>query len=384
MWGELNDFADVWIQPAPGRRSGGCRCARSPLGKGENVSADARSAKRRRILRQAKDDAEQQPLSVVYALPHFGAAQAGATIAALANIAIDCAGDDAAKALFVLPQEANVWGMRDTGGSPELLPGYREAADEASRKEMERHWGAPIPSAAGLTFEQMTADGKLKALLVLNDNPLMLAPGSARVKAALESLDFLGVIDSMSTDTAKLAHAVLPDVGAWAKEGTTISADRRVLRLDPAVVPQGEGRQGWRILADLGNRLTERLQSGEVRIHYKSAAHIMDEMAQVIPLYQNAIYSEMDSGEQQRIDGLGPTKAARQQLAPVAASRNGGFTLRQAGACTRATKGRQSTPRTPISCTAKKRSASTPQMRRRWAWRRVTPSSCGTAAASLR
>ena len=39
---------------------------------------------------------------------------------------------------------------------------------------------------------------------------------------------------SVATDTANLAHAVFPDTGYWAKEGTTTSADRRILRLDQA------------------------------------------------------------------------------------------------------------------------------------------------------
>ena len=130
----------------------------------------------------------------------------------------------------------------------------------------------------------------------------------------LESLDFLAVIDSLPTDTAKLAHAVFADVSPWAKEGTTTSADRRVLRLDPATTPPGEAQQGWRILSDLGARLAERLNPGEIRIRYQSAGEIMDEMAQVIPLYANATYREMDSGAQQNINGLGPKKADRQSV----------------------------------------------------------------------
>jgi predicted molibdopterin-dependent oxidoreductase YjgC len=193
---------------------------------------------------------------------------------------------------------------------------------------MERLWGALVPSAAGLTFDQMTANGKLKALIVMNDNPLMLAPRRSRVRKMLESVDFLAVIDSLPTDTANLAHVVLADVSPWAKEGTTTSADRRVLRLNPATAPPGEARQGWHILSDLGARLAQRLNPGEIRIRYQSAAEIMNEMAQVIPLYANATYREMDSGAQQNIDGLGPKKADRQSVPAVAAPESGrGFRL---------------------------------------------------------
>jgi predicted molibdopterin-dependent oxidoreductase YjgC len=265
-------------------------------------------------------------VSVVYALPHYGPAQAASITAALANTAIAAAGDEAAQALFVLSQEANVVGMRDVGAAADLLPGHRPTGDDG-RAEMQRLWGAQLPSAAGLTFEQMSANGNIKALVVLNDNPLMLAPDRGRTQKWLDSLEFLAVIDSLPTDTANLAHAVLPDTGAWAKDGTTTSADRRILRLNQTTA-HGEFRQGWRILSELGARLVERFQPGEIRINYQSAAEIMDEIAQVVPLYASATYREMDPGAQQKIDGLGPKKSERQAVPAAPASSNGdGFTL---------------------------------------------------------
>jgi len=326
IWGELNDFADVWLQPSPGADVAMLGALDAAL-QGDSSQKSIPVAEASLILKDAASNADNQPISVVYAPGHFGAEHAGAITGALANIAIACASEDAANALFILPQEANVWGLRDTGGSPDLLPAYRHADDAAARGEMERLWGAPVPSATGLSFDQMVANGKLKALVVMNDNPLMLAPNTSVVRKALESLDFLTVIDSLPTDTAKLAHAVLPDASPWAKEGTTTSADRRVLRLNPGAATQSEARQGWRILSELGGRLAERFQTGEIRINYQSAGEIMDEMAEVIPLYAGATYREMDSGAQQPLDGLGPTKAARQAVSASASQNGAGFTL---------------------------------------------------------
>ncbi len=326
MWGELNDFADVWIQPRPGDEAAALTSLETAVdaARSGGRSKNQTMAKAAALLAEAGDEG---PLSIIYALPHFGAPQAKAVTAALANIAIAALGQDAGEALFVLPQEANVWGMRDMGGSPDLLPGYRRAAEDAARKEMERLWGAPLPSERGLTFDEMIANGKLKALLVMNDNPLMLAPARSRVRKVLESLEFLAVIDSLPTDTAKLGHVVLPNVSPWAKEGTTTSADRRVLRMHPATAPQGQAQQGWRILSDLGARLADRLKPGEIRIRYQSAAEIMDEISQVIPLYANATYREIDSGARQPLDGLGPTKAERQAVASTPSVNGKGFLL---------------------------------------------------------
>ncbi len=323
--GELNDFATVWVQPKPGDEASALGAIEAAL-RATTPDASDPISQAAALLRAAAEPEENRPISIVYALPHFGPDNALAVTASLANIAVACEGGDAADALFVLPQEANVWGLRDVGGSPDLLPGYRRTNDGAARTEMERLWGAPIPSDTALTFDEMVANGKLKALVVMNDNPLMLAPNRDRVTKALAALEFLAVIDSLSTDTAKAAHVVLPDVSPWAKEGTTTSADRRVLRLHEATAAQGEARQGWRILSELGARLAGRLNSGEIRINYQSPAEIMAEMSQVIPLYADATYREMDSGNRQPLDGLGPTMAASQDTA-TADARNGGFIL---------------------------------------------------------
>jgi len=337
MWGELNDFADVWIQPRPGEEAAAVAALGTAIeaARSGGMSKDELMARAAALLAEATSSEEARPVSIVYALPHFGAQQAKALTTALANISIACAGESAAEVLFLLPQEANVWGLRDAGGSPDLLPGYRSAADEAGRNEMERLWGSPVPATAGLTFDELTADGKLKALVVMNDNPLMLAPDRSRVRKIIESLEFVSVIDSLPTDTAELAHVVLPDVSPWGKEGTTTSADRRVLRLNPATAPQGEALQGWRILSELGARLADRIKPGEICIRYQSAAEIMDEMSQVIPLYGDATYREMDSGAQQPLDGLEPSKTERQPMAAVAGANGAGFTLTTSrGLCT--------------------------------------------------
>jgi predicted molibdopterin-dependent oxidoreductase YjgC len=326
LWGELNDFAEVFVQPKPGDE------AAVVAALAEAVAGNDASAGRALVTDTAAFDKavealkgaqaeEGAPFTAIAGLSNFGPAAAGAIVGSLANISISLAGADAAKALLVLPQEANVWGMRDVGGSPDLLPGHRAASDEAARAEVRRVWGAEITAKPGLTFEQMSG---VKALVVLNDNPLMLAPA-----AKLGGLEFIAVIDSVQTDTAKAAHALLQDAGQWAKEGTTVSADRRILRLNQATQPRGDAQQGWRILCELGKRLVERFGTGEIRINYGSAGEIMDEMAQLIPLFRDAGYKQLDSGQQQYIDGLGPKSANRVavQAARYSNGHDGAFTL---------------------------------------------------------
>jgi predicted molibdopterin-dependent oxidoreductase YjgC len=159
--------------------------------------------------------------------------------------------------------------------------------------------------------------------VVLNDNPLFFAPATPRVRESLAGLELLAVIDSLPTDTANAAHVVLPDTGPFGKEGTVTSADRRVLRLHAATVAQGEAQPAWRILGELGSRLAQRLNAGELRLNYGGPAEIMDEIAQLVPLYAGATYREMEPGAQQPLDGLGPTRAELQPVSATAAAANG-------------------------------------------------------------
>jgi len=327
LWGELNDFAEVFVQPKPGDEAAVVAAlseavAGGDASTGRKLLANAQQFDHALEVLKAAATADGAPFTAIVALSNFGPASAGSVVGSLANISISLAGAEAAQSLLVLPQEANVWGMRDVGGTPEKLPGHR-STDDAGRVELRRLWGAEIASTPGKTVEQML-NGGVKALVVLNDNPPMLMSS-----AKLESVQFISVIDSVETDTVKAAHAVFPETGVWAKDGTSVSADRQVLRLNQAHEPRGDAQQGWRILSELGKRLAERFGTGEIRINYGSSAEIMYEMTQVIPLFRDAGYMELDSGQQQHIDGLGLKAANR--VAVQAPSRSNGhdgtFTL---------------------------------------------------------
>lgn len=314
LWGEVNDFAEAFVQPKPGDEAAVVAALAAAVEGGDAgegraaLSTEGQAAfdKAVEVLKATGDG----PFTAIAGLSNYGPAATGAIVGALANISIKLAGADAAKALFVLPQEANVWGMRDVGGGA-ALPGGRTAQD------LRQQWGAEVASNTGKNFTQMAndPDGRsgIKALVVLNDNPLMLAPDRAATQRLLSGVEFLAVIDSVNTDTAKLAHAVLPDTGYWAKEGTTVSADRRVLRMNQAHEPRGEARQGWAVLSELGRRLAERLNTGEIRINFASAGEVMDEIAQVVPLFRDATHRAMDSGAQQHFDGA-PKAGTRVQV----------------------------------------------------------------------
>jgi predicted molibdopterin-dependent oxidoreductase YjgC len=353
-WGELCDFAQVWLRPRPGQEAATVAALAHALLSDSEVRRDVEEARVHGlleaisappplpeevkgtlpraldVLKEAAKDGSQQPISIVYAVPHFGAVEAGTVAAAAANLTIVSCGAAAPSSLFVLPQEANVWGMRDMGVSPDLLPGYRPIGDEDWRQAIEQRWGTSLPDHLGLDFNQMlraAQEGRLRALVSLGDNPLMLAPDRGFVQEALGKLELSVVIDALATDTAQMAHMVLPDAGIFGKEGTITSADRRVLRLHTATAPQGEALPAWRILGELGSRLAQHLGTGELHLRYASPAEIMEEMASLMPLYHRAGYRDLDNGSQQPLAGLGPSHLALQAVKVGAPASSDGFLL---------------------------------------------------------
>ena len=97
-------------------------------------------------------------------------------------------------------------------------------------------------------------DGSVKGMMILGENPVGSDPDTNHVKHALESAEFLAVIDIFLTDTAKLAHVVFPGASFAEKDGTFSNTERNVLRIRKAVEPVGEARPDWQIICDISTR----------------------------------------------------------------------------------------------------------------------------------
>jgi predicted molibdopterin-dependent oxidoreductase YjgC len=141
----------------------------------------------------------------------------------------------------------NVQGACDTGCLPEVLPGYIKLASEREKAEarVREIWGSSLPKSAGKSIVTMmagAAEGSLKGLYIMGENPMVSNPDTNNVRRALENLDFLVVQDLFLTETARLADVVLP-AASWAeREGTFTNTSRAVQRIRKAVEAPGEAR----------------------------------------------------------------------------------------------------------------------------------------------
>ncbi len=184
----------------------------------------------------------------------------------------------------------NVQGACDLGGLPNVFPGYQKVADEASREKFEAAWGVELSGEVGLTVMEMIhagEKGKLRAIYIMGENPILSDPNSNRTRKALEDLEFLVVQDIFLTETAELADVVLPAAAFAEKDGSFTNTERRVQRVRKAVESPGEARQDWEIICDLAARLG-------LSMEYDGPAAIMDEIAELTPIYGGISFERIE------------------------------------------------------------------------------------------
>ena len=188
----------------------------------------------------------------------------------------------------------NVQGACDVGALPNVLTGYRPVTDPDARALFQEKWGVPLPEAPGLTVVEMMAAAKesaLKGMIVVGENPMISDPDTKHVKEGLETLDLLVVQDIFLTETAKLAHVILPATSFAEKEGTFTNTDRRVQRVRKAIEPVGESRPDWQIICELAQEM------GATGFDFASPEEIMKEIASLTASYAGINYERLDRGE---------------------------------------------------------------------------------------
>lgn len=186
----------------------------------------------------------------------------------------------------------NVQGACDMGALPNVFPGYQAVDDPSMKAKFEKAWDTTLSSSPGLTLTEMfeaAYRGQIKALYIVGENPLLSEPNARHAQEALEKLDLLVVQDIFLSETAQLAHVVLPAASFAEKEGTFTATDRRVQRVRKAIDPLGDSKPDWAIISQLAQYM------GGKGFDYASAEDIMEESATLTPIYGGISYRRLDS-----------------------------------------------------------------------------------------
>ena len=186
----------------------------------------------------------------------------------------------------------NVQGACDMGGLPNVYTGYQAVGDENSAKKFEEAWKVPLSRKPGMTIMDMfkgAEEGKIKAMYIMGENPMVSDPNLGHVEHALKSLPFLVVQDMFLTETAQLADVVLPASSFAEKDGTYTNTERMVQRVRKAIEPIGESKPDWQIICELSGRMGYPMT-------YENPSQIMDEIAGLTPSYGGITYDRLEGG----------------------------------------------------------------------------------------
>jgi assimilatory nitrate reductase catalytic subunit len=156
--------------------------------------------------------------------------------------------------------QANGQGGREHGQKADQLPGYRLIEDPAAREHIAKIWGITLEELPGKgvsAYEllQSIDRGEIKALIVLGSNPIVSSPNARRVESALRKLELLVVVDLFETETARLAHWILPGSSFLESEGTLTNVEGRVFHRPQVQKPPGDARLDHEILISLAEYL---------------------------------------------------------------------------------------------------------------------------------
>jgi formate dehydrogenase (NADP+) alpha subunit len=248
--------------------------------------------------RAARLFASAEKASIIYGngiTQHINGTEA---VMALANLAMLTGNVGRRGGIYAMQSDRNGQGACDMGALPDFLPGYQSVEDNQTRKKFEDLWGANLPSDIGLTALEMierARAGEIKCMYIVGENPALGFPNPSLVRDALASLDFLVVQDIFLTETAKLATVVLPAASFAEKDGTFTNFEGRVQRVRKAIKLVGESLPDWEIIVKLADKMGH-------PIKYPSLQKFMDEIEDLVPLYQDIGYAVSEKKSTNRVE----------------------------------------------------------------------------------
>ena len=231
--------------------------------------------------------------AIVYALDNVPAGLQKDCVRSLVDLALVTGNlGKPGSGLYPMRQGANEQGAWDMGCLPGRLPGYGQVTDDVARQRLETAWGCVLPPSLGLGAAdalQAAKEGRVKAMLLVGDSINLENGKLGDGLAALEDLDFLVVLDTFLSPAAERASVVLPRTTFAEKEGTFTNLERRIQRLRRVLEVDGVERQpeSW-VFCQLARLM------GAGGLGYASPAEIMNEIAEVVPIYSGVSYQRLE------------------------------------------------------------------------------------------
>jgi formate dehydrogenase major subunit len=189
----------------------------------------------------------------------------------------------------------NIQGAGDVGSVPNNYPGFQAVDKPESQAKFRTLYGREIDPERGITKVKALelAGESIFAMLIDGENTLVSDPDRHHSEHALRSLEHLVVIDIFLTETAELAHVVLPATAWGETDGSFTNSERRIQRVRQAVTPPGEAKPDWWIVSRLANKL------GLPGFEFDSPKEVFNELCSLSPIYAGVDWDLIATGQYQ-------------------------------------------------------------------------------------
>jgi len=249
---------------------------------------------REQIAGAARVYAGNAPAMIVYGEGIIQSSHGTDNVIAAANLAM-LTGNIGKPSTGVNPLwgQNNEQGACDMGALSNAYTGYQAVDDPAVKEKFESAWGCTLNPSPGLTVPEILRaafDGQVKALYLVGENLVLSEPDVKHTREALANLEFLVVQDIFLSETAQLAHVVLPAASFAEKDGTFTNTERRVQRIRKAAALTGSSKPDWWITCQLGQK------AGSKGFDFTDPSQIMEEIASLTPSYGGISYERLENG----------------------------------------------------------------------------------------
>lgn len=182
----------------------------------------------------------------------------------------------------------NVQGACDVGGLPNVYTGYQRVVDAANKQKFEDFWKVKdLPTNVGLAVTEMIGNPKIKAMIIMGENPALSDPDSEHVEKSLAELQFFVDIDLFMNESNQYADVILPAASAYEKDGTFTNTERRVQKVRKVIEPIGDSRTDWWIVQEIMKGLG-------YPSNFENAEQIMNEIRKCTPIYAGISYQKIE------------------------------------------------------------------------------------------
>ncbi|WP_127471472.1 nitrate reductase [Thiomicrorhabdus aquaedulcis] len=161
---------------------------------------------------------------------------------------------------FSITGQPNAMGGREVGGLANQLAAHMDFATPGAIDRVQRFWQAPnMARSNGLKAVEMfdaVAQGHIKAIWIINTNPVVSMPDADAVKAALQGCECVIVQDCLQhTDTTAVGTVLLPALTWGETSGSVTNSDRTISMQRQFMQGPEHARADWWIVCEVAKRM---------------------------------------------------------------------------------------------------------------------------------